>query len=112
MTFDIIQFKSNGMKILYTGHVVNTARESVFLASYFYTYEGIREVFIHNINKPAQIAIPVIGGLSGGISWFVSFPLDSKNKRIKRREAIMGNKRDERLALRCNTYFDSGFLGK
>ena len=64
------------MKILYTGHVVNTARESVFFAYYFYTYEGIREVFIHNINKPAQIAIPLSGGLSGGISWFVSFPLD------------------------------------
>ena len=48
----------------------------MFLASYFYTYEGMREVFIHNINIPAQIAIPVSGGLSGALSWFVSFPLD------------------------------------
>ena len=68
--------KHRWLKLLYTDYVVNTAREGVFLASYFYTYEGMREEFIHNINIPTQIAVPVSGGLAGALSWFVSLPLD------------------------------------
>jgi Mitochondrial carrier protein len=32
---------------LYKGHVVNTIREAVFVASYFFVYEGMRELLIH-----------------------------------------------------------------
>jgi len=73
---DLSKSKSNGIKILYTGHVVNSAREGVFLASYFYTYEGVREVLINRVEIIPQIAIPISGGISGALAWFVSFPLD------------------------------------
>jgi len=88
---------THGIRIIYTGHVVNTIREGVFISTYFFTYEGLREALfiVHSsINKattattgsPAehktpgeqhhQWAIPICGGLAGAISWFVSFPLD------------------------------------
>ena len=48
----------------------------MFLASYFYTYEGVREVLINRFQILPQIAIPISGGISGALAWFVSFPLD------------------------------------
>ncbi len=68
--------KSHGMPVLYTGHVINTAREGIFLGTYFYCYEGLRETIITSNMVPPQVAIPVAGGFAGAISWFVSFPLD------------------------------------
>jgi len=60
-----------GLRLLYTGHGVNTVREGVFLATYFYAYEGLREQ-----GGNSRWVIPVAGGLSGALAWFVSFPLD------------------------------------
>jgi solute carrier family 25 carnitine/acylcarnitine transporter 20/29 len=78
------------VSVLYTGHVVNTIRECIFLSTYFFVYEGFRQQLIligssqsqsssagttagdHN----RQWAIPVAGGLAGAIAWTVSFPLD------------------------------------
>ncbi len=62
---------------------MNTTREAVFLGTYFYTYEGLRD-FLKNMvtrgqqkdNIPTAWTVPVAGGLSGAWSWFVSFPLD------------------------------------
>ena len=81
--------ESHGLKSIYTGHLVNTTRESVFLGTYFYVYEGFREMlfFTHQTlmnnskgDKPSDThhkwAIPLSGGLAGSIAWFVSFPLD------------------------------------
>jgi solute carrier family 25 (mitochondrial carnitine/acylcarnitine transporter), member 20/29 len=94
-----------GLASLYKGHVVNTIREAVFVANYFFIYEGMRELLIHrqepttdhhqhqraddettttsNTMIPMlvgtlspQLAIPVAGGIAGMTSWAVSFPLD------------------------------------
>jgi solute carrier family 25 (mitochondrial carnitine/acylcarnitine transporter), member 20/29 len=86
-----------GIRTLYTGHVVNTAREMVFLATYFGVYEGLREGMYHdhfrrrkasssessvptstnNGNKHSHPwMIPLAGGLAGAVAWTVSFPLD------------------------------------
>lgn len=80
---------SHGLGIIYTGHLVNTTRECVFLGTYFFVYEGFREMlfFTHksltsnsNSDKPSEThqnwAIPLSGGLAGSVAWFVSFPLD------------------------------------
>ena len=77
-SFDCVQSltKSHGISVLYTGHVINTAREATFLGMYFYCYEGLRESILSNHMVPPQVAIPVAGGCAGAISWFVSFPLD------------------------------------
>lgn len=71
-----------GLQIIYTGHVVNTAREGVFLGCYFTVYEGFREMFFQTAGPTSsdapthKWAIPLSGGLAGSIAWFVSFPLD------------------------------------
>jgi len=68
-----------GWSVLYTGHVANTLRETLFVVTYFFMYEGFRHELIHlgtddeHFNK---IAIPIAGGLSGALAWTVSFPLD------------------------------------
>eukprot|EP00532_Pseudo-nitzschia_australis_P005676 CAMPEP_0168164020 /NCGR_PEP_ID=MMETSP0139_2-20121125/700_1 /TAXON_ID=44445 /ORGANISM="Pseudo-nitzschia australis, Strain 10249 10 AB" /LENGTH=305 /DNA_ID=CAMNT_0008080981 /DNA_START=297 /DNA_END=1211 /DNA_ORIENTATION=- len=92
--------RKHGPSIVYTGHAVNTIREMSFLGPYFFFYEGLRETFLHrqqelrkeqhmtnNNNSPwssscmsvitnTKVAIPVAGGLSGAMSWMISFPLD------------------------------------
>lgn len=66
----------HGLGVVYTGHGVNTIREAAFLGNYFYVYEGMREFLIANHWLHVQMAVPVAGGLSGALAWFVSFPLD------------------------------------
>lgn len=90
--------RKHGFRIIYTGHAVNTTREMAFIGPYFFIYEGLRETLLHNQHKiheehkltnyanhqtlymaivtNTKLAIPVAGGLSGALSWFISFPLD------------------------------------
>eukprot|EP00536_Pseudo-nitzschia_multiseries_P016035 jgi/Psemu1/312702/fgenesh1_kg.1004_\ len=91
--------RKNGPSIVYTGHSVNTIREMSFLGPYFFFYEGLRETFLHrqralrqeqqliessnpwsssfmSVVTNTKVAIPVAGGLSGAMSWMISFPLD------------------------------------
>jgi len=85
--------RRHDFRIVYTGHFVNTIREVSFIGPYFFFYEGLRETFIrkqHELRQEQQyqywaypsfvtnvkLAIPIAGGLSGALSWFISFPLD------------------------------------
>lgn len=91
--------QKHGFRVVYTGHAVNTFREMTFIGPYFFFYEGLRETFLRrqdqlreqhqtpqnrNINSLSltaiatspKIAILVAGGLSGALSWSISFPLD------------------------------------
>lgn len=74
--------RERGWRVLYTGHAINTAREGIFLGTYFYTYEGVKfslnNTFGRYTDGPisSQLAIPLAGGVSGAWAWFVSFPLD------------------------------------
>lgn len=71
--------KEHGISILYKGHFVNTVREGVFLGTYFFTYEGLREELSNNVEKfgiAKHLSVPLAGGISGAWAWFVSFPLD------------------------------------
>lgn len=72
--------KEKGFMALYTGHGVNTVREMAFISTYFFMYEGFRDIFaghaaVKGILDP-KLAIPLAGGLSGAIAWTASFPLD------------------------------------
>lgn len=67
-------WKQFGVTALYTGHSVNTLREMVFLGSYFGIYEHSKSYLTAVLH--ADISIPLAGGLSGAIGWFISFPLD------------------------------------
>lgn len=68
--------RNHGVLSLYTGHVVNTAREAVFVSTYFFVYEGMKEGLVNGISLSPKTAIPVAGGIAGATSWAVSFPLD------------------------------------
>lgn len=81
--------ENHGLRSIYTGHLVNTTRESLFLGTYFFVYEGFRQMFFithHSLVSSSEgdklsdthhnWAIPLSGGLAGSIAWFVSFPLD------------------------------------
>ncbi|CAB9510121.1 Mitochondrial basic amino acids transporter [Seminavis robusta] len=41
----------HGPQIIYTGHMVNTTREGVFLGTYFFVYEGFREMLFRTANS-------------------------------------------------------------
>lgn len=73
--------KKYDARVLYTGHVCNALRETTFISVYFFIYEGFRHDLTHynptsDTESFQKWAIPVAGGLSGAISWTVSFPLD------------------------------------
>jgi solute carrier family 25 carnitine/acylcarnitine transporter 20/29 len=67
-----------GFPALYRGHAVNTSREMLFLGTYFFVYEHSKTK-IEKVATPymsSHYAIPIAGGVSGAIGWFLSFPLD------------------------------------
>ena len=75
-----ILVSSHGVSILYTGNFINTVREAAFVGTYFFCYEGYKEVFrrlfdwIENFSK--SIAVPMAGGFAGASAWAITFPLD------------------------------------
>ena len=90
-----ILISSHGVSILYTGNFINTVREAAFVGTYFFCYEGYKEVFrrlfdwIENFvlssgnddNGPSSsfsksIAVPMAGGFAGASAWAITFPLD------------------------------------
>eukprot|EP00959_Pyramimonas_sp_CCMP1952_P024531 515198-Pyramimonas_sp.AAC.1 len=44
-------------------------------------YEHTKALFVQTL--PASVAVPVAGGMSGALAWFVSFPLDVVKARIQ-----------------------------
>ena len=78
--------RTHGFDALFSGHLVNTTREMVFIASYFAIYEHTKKSIAHMATKfgfSSNVAIPLAGGLSGAASWFISFPLDSVKSNIQ-----------------------------
>jgi len=71
----VLAKEHGGLGVLYTGHTVNTIREGAFMASYFFVYEGLREMLLQT-PAAAGVAIPLAGGMAGAVAWFLSFPLD------------------------------------
>lgn len=78
--------KEHGFLVLYTGHGINTIREAAFMGSYFFVYEGFREIFLQNMS--VQTAVPVAGGLAGAFAWFFSFPLDCVRAGVQGRNLV------------------------
>jgi hypothetical protein len=96
---------SYGLGTLYTAHAVNTAREMVFLSTYFLVYEHLKSALsnqrsskINNsssynapvvvgggVSLPASIYVPFSGGIAGAVGWFISFPLDAIKSNIQGR---------------------------
>ena len=90
--------RTHGLKSLYIAHGVNTTREIVFLSTYFTVYEHSKSSITHNLkafgrnfmglterslSDVSKVSIPVAGGFSGAIGWFISFPLDCVKSNIQ-----------------------------
>ena len=72
--------RSRGWGALYTGAASNTARETVFLSTYFLSYFTLKSAFIDPLG-PA-LSIPAAGGIAGALGWLVSYPLDCVKSNI------------------------------
>lgn len=72
--------RTYGFTSLYKGHFINSLREIVFLGTYFGVYEHMKA----NVSiLPDTLRIPLSGGISGAVGWFVSIPLDCIKTKIQ-----------------------------
>ena len=83
----IARSASRGPAALFVGHGVNTARECVFLGTYFGAFEHGKAALLGGAAGPALAealtAVPVAGGFAGALGWLVSFPLDCVKARVQ-----------------------------
>ena len=89
--------KEKGFISLYTGHGVNTVREMAFISTYFFMYEGFRDILaghaaVKGILDP-KLAIPLAGGLSGALAWTFSFPLDCIRAGVQGQDLFKGERK-------------------
>lgn len=94
--------RDHGLKSLYVGHAVNTTREMVFLGTYFTVYEHSKTTLattLAEVGVSAKGSIPVAGGLSGVVGWFISFPLDCIKSNIQRVQFVKGEATERPRAL-------------
>lgn len=108
--------RENGWAVLYTGHVVNTAREVVFIATYFGMYEGIREQLAHwhhLQNDPTwnRWAVPAAGGMAGAIAWATSFPLDCVRAGVQGQDLRPGSHRKSAMVVFRDLLSTKGIRG-
>lgn len=80
---------NHGIKYLFQGHAVNTAREVAFLGTYFMVYENLKKLFVDKFQFIGTVAIPIAGGISGATGWAISFPLDNVKSNIQ--GAVLGD---------------------
>jgi solute carrier family 25 carnitine/acylcarnitine transporter 20/29 len=106
--------QEKGFLALYTGVGVNTLRETAFISTYFFVYEGLRKELTAQASQGGllspQFAIPVAGGLSGAIAWTVSFPLDCIRAGVQGQE-LFGVKRKGAVQVFRELIAQRGFLG-
>ncbi len=73
--------RAHGLRVLYRGYAVNTAREALFGAVYFGAYHSTKRAVLQAAEAVAAglsvpLAVVVAGSASGMSGWLVSFPLD------------------------------------
>jgi hypothetical protein len=99
----------NSLRILYTGHGINTAREILFISTYFTVYENLK-AFFTSVLTP-NLAVPLAGGCSGATGWFISFPLDCIKANIQGIRYKPGDVASTALDVGRNLLKTRGFLG-
>ena len=58
------------------------------MGTYFFVYEHSRSTFASLL--PTSLAIPISGGISGAVGWFISFPLDCIKANIQGTDLSIG----------------------
>ena len=106
--------RQHGPDALYCGHLVNTTREMVFIASYFTIYEHTKNSITAaagQIGLHSSMAIPMAGGISGAASWFLSFPLDCIKSNIQGASLSERRNRPNAFNLASNLIKERGWGG-
>merc|ERR1712232_517688 len=77
------------MRCLYFGLPVTWMREVPSSAVYFSAYEFLRRKQTHHIppGLASTLSIPLIGGLTGMLTWTLSFPIDNVKSHIQHARA-------------------------
>lgn len=68
--------KRHGARVFYLGFGVNAARECVFHAIFFGTYDHLTLGFEREAGLGPSLAPAVAGGIAGAAAWFGNLPLD------------------------------------
>jgi solute carrier family 25 carnitine/acylcarnitine transporter 20/29 len=110
--------KNYGISSLGTGMLVNGWREVLFCTIYFGVYENVKarlkKTFKETTGSERELlAILLSGGLSGMISWFTTFPLDSLKSNIQGQplENLRTPQRASALKLVVNRFKQVGIKG-
>jgi len=75
--------KTHGPRVFFLGHGVNTARECVFNAVFFSTFEHTANGFETVTGLSPATATGVAGGVAGAAGWAANLPLDCVKSRIQ-----------------------------
>jgi hypothetical protein len=85
-------YKTKGLKGLYRGWLTTAAREVLYYAPYFFTYDSLRCFFKskreahhdHKLFSPIVITESLVsGGIAGCVGWFVILPTDYIKSRMQ-----------------------------
>lgn len=99
-----------GFKTIYSGHVVNTSREMLFLGVYFTTYENCKIIFREYL--PTHLSVLAAGGISGAMGWIISYPLDCIKAHIQGRSVeLYSHPKDSAFHVFKNLVSYKGILG-
>ena len=75
--------KTHGPRVFFLGHGVNTARECVFNAVFFSTFEHTANGFETVTGLSPATATAAAGGVAGAAGWLANLPLDCVKSRIQ-----------------------------
>ena len=75
--------KTHGPRVFFLGHGVNTARECVFNAVFFSTFEHTANGFETDAGLSPAMATAAAGGVAGAAGWLANLPLDCVKSRIQ-----------------------------
>ena len=76
--FDVIRniIRQRGFFGLFQGFNVSLYREVPSFGMYFFTYESLKELLQTKLNASFEVSSFIAGGMSGVITWSMSYPID------------------------------------
>ena len=76
--------QKHGIRGLFNGWSVTTAKDCAYYSSYFFVYEGAKETLKQSENPIiSKSAVPIAGGSAGIAAWSMSYPFDSARAGIQ-----------------------------
>ena len=96
-------FRGEGIRGLYKGSVVTVLRESPAFATYFSTYDYLRQVQVSKggtLDDLSPFSLILAGGVSGVLAWIVTYPFDVVKSRIQS-DGVKGSDQQYKGMIHC-----------